>query len=226
MIWNNFRYGAIAALLLAPCAANAADLPSYKAPAYVAPLYANWTGFYVGLNGGYGWGKADVSNVFGDFTTDSTNGWLIGATLGYNYQTGMWVWGIEGDLDWSLIKGNSSNVLACGGGTCEVKDTWFGTLRGRVGYAGWNNFMPYLTGGGAFAGLKVSPDTGGTFSHTAMGWTVGAGVEYAAWSNWSMKLEYLYADLGKSTCGADVCGVDTEIEPKVNIVRVGFNYRF
>lgn len=226
MICNTFRYGALAALLMAPCAAGAADLPApYKAPAYVAPLYANWTGFYVGLNGGYGWGKADVSNVFGSFTTDTQDGWLVGATAGYNYQTGIWVWGLEGDIDYALIKGNTSNTVACGGTTCEVKDSWFATARGRVGYAGWNNFLPYITGGGAFSGLKVSTG-GGDSSNTSIGWTVGAGIEYAAWANWSVKLEYLYADLGKSTCDASVCGVSTDIEPTVNIVRAGVNYRF
>lgn len=220
MIWNNFRYGAIAALLLAPCAANAADLPSYKAPAYVAPLYANWTGFYVGLNGGYGWGKADVSNVFGDFTTDSTNGWLIGATLGYNYQTGMWVWGLEGDLDWSLIKGNSSNVLACGGGTCEVKDTWFGTLRGRVGYA-MNNILFYGTGGLAYGDLKGELNSL-TETKTEFGWTLGAGMEVGLAPNWSAKVEYLYMDLGSRSFS--ITGNENGFS--ASVLRLGVNYHF
>jgi len=218
--------GMIAALLSAPLAAQAADLPAptYKAPAYVAPAAPTWSGFYIGINGGYAFGDADISNSFGDFTTDSQDGWLIGATLGYNYQTGRWVWGIEGDIDYALIDGETSNTLACPAGTCEVENNWFATVRGRVGYA-FGRWMPYITGGGAFAGSKVT--VGGTSSSdTATGWTIGAGVEYAFLGPWSAKIEYLYADLGKTTCGAATCGVSTEIEPKINIVRAGINYRF
>jgi outer membrane immunogenic protein len=226
------RRGLVAAIFLAvaPMAVQAADLPpqpSYKAPAYIPPepAYATWTGFYIGLNGGYAFGKADVSNAVTSFTTDSTDGWLIGVTAGYNYQTGMWVWGLEGDVDYALIKGDATNTVTCGGGSCEVKNTWLGTARGRIGYAGWNNFMPYITGGAAFAGLKVETPTGSS-TNTALGWTAGAGLEYAFMSNWSAKLEYLYADLGTSTCEAAVCGLETDVHPKINIVRAGINYRF
>jgi outer membrane immunogenic protein len=217
--------GLLAAAMAMP--SLAADLPRptgiYKAaPGFVAPF--SWTGFYVGLNGGYGWGKADVSNALGSFTTNSQNGWLIGPTLGYNLQTGRWVWGLEGDLDYALIKGNASNAVTCGGGTCTVKNTWFATARGRIGYS-LDRWLPYITGGGAFAGLKIDTPTGSD-TNTSTGWTVGAGVEYAFNGPWSVKLEYLYADLGKSTCNATTCGISTSIEPKVNIVRAGVNYRF
>lgn len=221
-------------ILLAACAvaialvqpSNAADLarPIYKAPPYyVAPF--SWTGFYVGINGGYGWGKADVSNTAGSFTTDNQDGWLVGGTIGYNLQTGVWVWGIEGDLDYALIKGNATNTVTCGTGSCEVKNSWFGTARGRIGYAA-GRFMPFITGGAAFAGLKVTPTNGNSSSDTTTGWTVGGGLEYAFLGAWSAKAEYLYADLGTATCEASVCGLATDIKPKVNIVRVGLNYRF
>jgi outer membrane immunogenic protein len=217
----------IAILLTAPLAANAADLPQpYKAApgGYIAPAFS-WTGFYVGINGGYGWGDADVSNSFGSFTTGKQNGWLIGGTLGYNYQTGNWVWGLEGDADYALIKGNTSNTLACSSGTCKFEDNWFATARGRIGYA-FDRWLPYVTFGGAFAGTKVTPAGGSSSTDTAVGWTAGAGIEYAFLGSWSAKLEYLYADLGKTTCGASVCGISTDIEPKVNLVRLGINYRF
>jgi outer membrane immunogenic protein len=204
----------------------AADLrPVYKAPpaVYVAPF--SWTGAYIGINGGYGWGKADVSNAATSFTTDNQHGWLVGGTLGYNLQTGVWVWGIEGDLDYTLIKGNASNVVTCGAGTCEVKNTWFATARGRIGYAA-GRFMPFITGGAAFAGLKVTPSGGTSSTDTTTGWTVGGGLEYAFLGSWSAKAEYLYADLGAASCDASVCGLATDIKPKVNIVRVGLNYRF
>ena len=217
--------GLLAAAMALPSFAADLPRPVYKsAPPvpYIAPF--TWSGFYIGLNGGYGWGKADVSNALGNFTTGTQDGWLIGATLGYNLQTGNWVWGLEGDIDYALIKGNTSNTVACGGGECSVKDSWFGTARGRIGYA-WNRFLPYITGGAAFGGLKVETPIGSN-TDSAIGWTAGAGVEWAFTAAWSAKLEYLYADLGKSTCDAATCGISTDIEPKINIVRAGINYRF
>jgi len=222
---NTYRTGAaIAALLMAPFAAHAADLPQpYKAaPGYVAPLYANWTGFYVGANAGYGFGKSDWT-AGGVSVNTSPKGVLAGLTLGYNLQTGVWVWGAEGDIDWSNMKGDAD----CGGGvTCTTKANWFGTLRGRVGYAGWNNLLPYLTGGLAVAGLKAETNPGDTTSSTRLGWTAGAGLEYALWTNFSVKAEYLYADLGKFDCGAACGGADTTVSFKTNIIRAGLNYRF
>jgi outer membrane immunogenic protein len=214
--------GIAAALLTAPLGAQAADLPhpAYKAPAYVAPLAANWTGFYVGINGGYGFGKSDWD--IPAVSTDPSGG-LVGATLGYNWQTGMWVWGFEGDIDWADIKGDAT----CGAGTCTTKNDWLGTARLRVGYAGWNNWLPYLTGGAAFGDIKAdSTVTGMSASKTQIGWTAGVGVEYAFRSNWSAKLEYLYADLGSFDCGV-ACGATTDnVDYKVNLVRAGINYRF
>lgn len=220
--------GLLAAAMASPSFAADLPRPVYKAPPapFIAPF--SWSGFYIGLNGGYGWGKADISNALGNFTTDQQDGWLIGGTVGYNLQTGNWVWGLEGDIDYALIKGNTSNTITvgpCAVGGCTVKDTWFATARGRIGYA-WNRFMPYITGGGAFAGVKVESSNGTNESDTATGWTLGGGVEWAFTGAWSAKLEYLYADLGKTTCAATTCGLDTDVEPKINIVRAGINYRF
>ncbi len=212
----------IAALLTAPLAAQAADLsPSYKAPAYVAPLAASWSGFYVGINGGYGWGTSDWDHPA---VSPKPAGALAGGTIGYNFQTGTWVWGIEGDLDWSGMK----DSVTCGVGTCETKSDWLGTARARIGYAGWNNWLPYITGGAAFGGLKADNSlTGTTASKTQLGWTAGLGVEYAFRSNWSLKVEYLYADLGKFDCGTSCSAiVPDDVSFKANLVRLGVNYRF
>jgi outer membrane immunogenic protein len=209
---------AIAALLIAPTFAQAADLPS-KAPVYSSPVYANWTGFYVGLNGGYGFGKSnwDVPAV-----SPSPKGGLFGATIGYNFQTGSWVWGAEGDFDISTMKGSST----CSFVSCETKDSWLGTARGRIGYAGWNNWLPYLTGGLAVGDIKADSSLGSA-NKTNLGYAVGAGVEYAMWSSWSVKLEYLYVDLGKFNCGVACGGVTPDnVSFKTNIVRAGLNYRF
>ncbi len=217
--------GLLVAAMATPSFAADLPRPSYKAPIYTAPAFS-WTGFYLGINGGYAWGDADISNSLGSFTTGSTNGEMFGVTLGYNLQTGYWVWGLEGDADYAIIKGNSSNALSCGVGSCEVKNTWFATARGRIGYAGWDRWMPYITGGAAFAGLKVTPAGGASATDSRVGWTAGAGIEYALWNNWSAKLEYLYADLGTAHCDAATCGVATDIKPTINVVRLGVNYRF
>ena len=213
---------ALAALLIGSLVAQAADLPqpSYKAPAYVGPSYANWTGFYLGINGGYGFGKSDWDfPVAGSIKAD---GAMVGATAGYNFQTGLWVWGLEGDWDYTWIKGD---LTPCLGGTCEAKVPWLATARGRIGYAGWNNWLPYITGGAAFGQIKPSSPLGGS-SHTETGWTVGAGVEYAMWTNWSVKLEYLYVDLGKFDCSIPCGVVGDNATAKAQLIRLGVNYRF
>ena len=219
---------AIAGLMAAAWASPslAADLPrpAYKAPVYVAPGFS-WTGFYVGVNAGYGWAKSSWSSAV---TSGDPNpkGFLVGGTLGYNMQTGNFVWGLEGDVDLSTIKGSTSGGAGvCATPGCETRNRWFGTARGRIGYA-FDRWLPYLTGGAAFGDVKMSPNTGLSETKTKIGWTAGAGVEWAFTSNWSTKIEYLYTDLGKSTCSAASCGVDTDVTWKANIVRVGLNYRF
>src|SRR3954453_5351405 len=113
--------------------ANAADiqqravLPA-KAPVYVAPVFT-WTGPYIGINGGYAWGDSRFNGAFPG-GNHSPSGGLFGATLGYNWQTGPAVWGIEGDMDWSGIRGNGP----CAGASCSVRNDWLGTVRGRLGY--------------------------------------------------------------------------------------------
>ena len=127
-------------LALGIASASAADMrraapAPMKAPAYVAPVFT-WTGPYVGINGGYGWGSSDISAPLGVGSLD-TDGWLVGGTLGYNWQMGSAVFGLEGDIAWSGIKGST----ACGGTSCEVRNNWLGTARGRLGYA-MGSFMP------------------------------------------------------------------------------------
>jgi outer membrane immunogenic protein len=202
----------LAAMLVAPFAANAADLPrpSYKAPAYVAPSVQTWTGFYVGLNAGYAFGDAD----WAAFTADpSPTGFLAGGTIGYNLQTGSWVWGVEADIAWANVKDSI--------GPRETEMSWFGTARGRIGYGGWSSMMPYITGGVAAANIS-NTIAGIETSDTRFGWTAGLGLEYMMWSAWSVKLEYLYADLGTAACTACGGGVDVT----THIVRAGLNYRF
>lgn len=210
-----------AIIALGSASASAADIQRRqmpaKAPAYLPPPPYNWTGFYVGINGGGGWGRSDFSAPFstGSF---NTSGGLVGGTLGYNWQMGQAVFGLEGDVDWSNIRGSA----ACGGGVtvCETRNDWLGTFRGRVGYA-FDQFLPYVTGGLAVGDIKTSIAGLGSTNDTKAGWTVGGGIEAAIAGPWTAKVEYLYVDLGR---GGSILGSDAKFT--TNIVRAGLNYRF
>jgi outer membrane immunogenic protein len=209
---KKFLLASAGIVALGVASASAADLPRQrampaKAPVYVAPAGYNWTGPYVGLSGGYGWGGSDLK------------GGLVGGTLGYNYQTGPWVLGLEGDLSWTNIKGTS----ACGATTCETKNHWLGTARGRLGYAmgATGNVMPYVTGGAAFGDIEHSVSGVGTVSDSKAGWTLGGGLEAAISGPLTAKIEYLYVDLGDSP---SLAGTSSSFH--TNIVRAGLNYRF
>jgi outer membrane immunogenic protein len=212
--------------LLALAAAGpavSADRPVYKAPIYVAPF--SWSGFYVGLNGGYGFGTSNWTDTVIGMSTASfdMNGYVAGGTVGYNLQTGVWVWGLEGDLDYSTIKG--STLSFCPGG-CETRNDWLGTVRGRIGYA-WDRFLPFITGGAAFGDIKMNTPINTSQTTTNVGWTLGGGLEYAFMGSWSAKIEYLYVDLGNGKCDLACSGGNTLETPfKTNLVRAGVNYRF
>jgi len=189
------------------------------------PLF-DWSGFYVGINGGWGWGSSSFDFIGAGLgrTDFHASGGLIGGTIGYNYQAGLAVFGIEADLDWARL--NGSAICAGGAAVCQIRNNWLGTARGRIGYA-FDRFLPYLTAGAAFGDLRASVPGAGTTDVTKVGWTVGAGLEYAVNHNWSVKAEYLYVDLGKFDCGAG-CGVPppTNVRFNTNIFRAGLNYRF
>ncbi len=200
-------------------AANAADMPRRAAMPTKAVPYVqtyNWTGGYVGINGGYGFGRANFAApvATGDF---DTRGGMVGGTVGYNWQAGQTVFGLEGDLDWANVRGDS----ACGAGvTCETRNNWLGTARGRVGYA-FDRFMPYVTGGLAVGGVKNSVTGLGETSTTKAGYALGGGMEAALAGPWTAKVEYLYTDLGRTDAPAS-----SEVRFKTNTVRAGLNYRF
>ena len=154
--------------------------------------------------------------------TFDTSGGLVGGTLGYNYQMGQAVFGLEGDIDWSNIRGSAT----CGVCTdsCETRNNWLGTARGRIGYA-FDRFMPYVTGGAAFGDIKTAVAGVGQRTTTKAGWTVGGGLEAAIAGPWTAKVEYLYVDLGKAAA-ARVLRRPTDVDFNTNIVRAGLNYRF
>jgi outer membrane immunogenic protein len=196
-------------------------MPPPRAPAYV-PFFS-WSGFYVGLNAAYGFGNSRWTNTITNATTGDfdVSGAILGGTMGYNIQLGGSVVGVEGDIAWSGLKGSSTVMCV---GTCETKNTWLATARGRIGYA-FDRFLPYFTGGAAIGEIKASTPFGGSLSNTNVGWTAGGGLEYAFVNNWSAKFEYLYVDLGKMNC--QTCAApSTEISLNSNIVRAGVNYKF
>jgi outer membrane immunogenic protein len=222
MTISTLRAAVAAAILMAPVGAHAADLARRAQPYYApAPAYSNWTGMYAGINAGYGFGSSSWNPLVVS-SNPSPKGFLAGATIGYNYQTGAWVWGLEGDLDFSTVKGSAT----CGAANCETKNSWLGTARARLGYAGWSNWLVYGTGGAAVGDIKASNSLVGTATATKMGWALGAGAEYAMWTNWSVKLEYLYADLGSVTCDVACGGISGDkVTFKTNMIRGGVNYR-
>ena len=215
---------AIALVAVATQAANAADMPARKAlpPQAVKappPPIFNWSGFYVGAHAGYGWGDSNF-DAAAPGTSFDANGWLFGALAGVNYQVGQTVFGVETDINWSDFGGSG----ACGLATCETEVPWFGTVRGRLGYAA-DRFMPYITGGLAYGKVEANVPGFGGDSETRLGWTAGVGAEYAFAPNMSWKTEYLYVDLGGfdcTACGAPVPNVDFTS----HIVRTGVNVRF
>jgi outer membrane immunogenic protein len=209
-----------AAAFCAP--AFAADLP-VKAPASAAPA-PNWTGLYVGIAGGGAWGSSTHDFLpLGTHGSFDVSGGLFGGTLGYNYQAGQFLAGIEGDLSWASSSGSTAGApTLCTGGPCTTKLNWLSTVRGRVGYV-MGAWMPYVTGGVAFGDLKACENVTCS-SSTEAGWTIGGGVEAMFAPNWSAKVEYLYADFGSNA--AYFLFVPHTVSLTENIVRVGVNYKF
>jgi outer membrane immunogenic protein len=215
-----FVIGALALFGAAP--AGAADLsvaPLYRAPPAVAAPANNWSGFYLGINGGGGWGRSTWDSA------DSFNlsGGLVGGTAGMNWQVGQAVFGVEGDVDWTNLSGSTSTACPLG---CTTSNSWLSTVRGRLGYS-FDRLLPYVTGGLAVGDIRASTPGLPGGSQTNAGWTAGGGLEYALTNKWSVKAEYLHVDLGKFNCGTG-CGVSANdnVSLQTDVVRAGLNYKF
>lgn len=232
--------GAIALTAASP--ALAADLPAAPLPpqapaAYippVAPVY-NWGGIYIGLNGGYGFGNSNWNATpglgggatgTGDF---DINGALAGGTIGANFQSGQFVFGVEADGDWTNMTGSTS-AGDCVGFTCQTSSDWLATVRGRLGYA-FDRVLIYGTGGGAAGDVKATFTAGGvtgSTDSTEFGWTAGAGVEVGLTENITAKVEYLFVDLENGSCSTTVCGTASAVPVQfdASLVRAGLNFKF
>ena len=219
----------VVAMISASASATAADLP------------ASWSGFYLGANAGYGSSARDGAHivrpggiivdpdVFNKLTLD---GFAGGGTIGYNYQMGGVVLGVEGDFDF-LNAHDSRQLNTAYFDRLSTSIDWLATARVRAGYT-FGPALVYATGGAAFA--KFESDEFYSFpgygtisdSETKIGFAVGGGVEYVLTANLSMKTEYLYADFGKQsfdiTANAFLAGTTAQIDHALHIARVGLNF--
>jgi outer membrane immunogenic protein len=230
--------GAIALVTLGIAPAVAADLPARtytKAPDMV-PVAYDWSGVYVGLNGG--WGTANrcfdqTAPVVGPEGCHGTSGGFAGGQLGYRWQMSSWVFGFEGQGDWASLKG--SNVSLITGNTNRSRIDDFGLFTGQVGYA-WNAALLYLKGGAAvtsnsllqamtIAGVGVNYATS-----TRWGGTIGVGFEYGFASNWSVGIEYDHLFMGTAnnsfSVPAGAAAVVNQISQTVDMVTLRVNYKF
>src|SRR5947208_11683378 len=199
---------AMAALTGLTASAQAADIPYGSHAPYTVnqPLNAwSWAGPYLGGNIGYGWGSVDNGGA-------KPSGFSGGVQGGYNWQSGAVVFGLEADIHAS----GANDTFA----PWKFSNPWFGTVRGRVGYA-LNNVLFYGTGGLAFGELRGQVP-GLSESHTSAGWTAGVGAEFGFAPNWTAKIEYLYVDLSDSRFAITGMPNGTQF----GLVRLGVNYRF
>ena len=220
---------ALAGAALLSTGAMAADLraPVYKAPpAGVLPVAYDWTGFYIGGHIGYGWAQNNWTDSFGLVSTgNDANGILGGGQVGYNYQIGQFVLGVEGDFSAAGISGGTTALSS----NFNTNVDWTSTVTGRLGMA-FDRWLVYGKGGVAWGRSRYSTNFY-TFpgavevSDTRVGWTAGAGVEYAFAPQWTARLEYDYLDFGnKSVSFAP--GFSTNIDQQVHQVKFGVNYKF
>jgi len=213
------------ALVALASPAIAADLPvpaPQLPPGYVPYQNYNWSSVYVGGNAGYGFATATVSDDFGDSISEDLNGFIGGGQAGANYQIGAFVFGIEGDFDWS----NQSHTTSAFGASETDKIDWVGTVRGRLGGA-YDRWFFYITAGGGEGQLSANLSTpfgSVSASKSRTVWTAGAGVEYGITENLSARVEYLYLDTGDINL-ATINGFNITGRVQDNLIRGGLNLR-
>lgn len=217
---------AVLTIAAASLPALAADLgrPAYKA-APAAAAY-NWSGFYAGIVGGYGWLDHEG--------TLEIDGGFVGGTLGANWQApgSPLVFGVEADMSWADIGGSATETFAGVTTSLTSKADWYGTARLRGGVA-FDSVLIYATGGIAWAhnDIAISATSGGVTAtassdKTHVGWTVGGGAEIALGSNWTAKAEYLFIRLDEETYFANLVPGGVKFDGDFHAVRAGLNYRF
>jgi outer membrane immunogenic protein len=196
----------------------------------IVNVSGNWDGGFVGVFAGHGWGTADhIPATPVDGNDIDLDGWFVGVNAGFNFTVGSnLVVGVVGDIAWADISGSTTDVTVPFAGAYDEithQIDWQGSLRGRVGFDG-GAFMPYLTGGLAFAhGVRETfgPDDG-PFDNTHIGWTVGAGVEFAATEDLSIDVLYRFSDYGSEVYNDT--GDVPEVALTTHTLQVGLNWHF
>ena len=214
--------------------AQAADLP-VKAPQLKSSPAASWEGFHLGVNAGIAWQRATAEYAAGgNFIVGRRASFIGGGQIGYNWQSGNYVYGLEADIS-GLSKGPT--VPGTKGNALEANINWLSTLRGRAGWLVSSDTLVYATGGLAVGGVKntFAPDgllssqssiTKKSVSKTAVGWTVGGGLENKLSQNWTIGFEGLYVDLGKTTGTGSVSSKVGKFSNTAAIGRLKLNYNF
>ncbi len=226
-----------AATALTAGAAIAADLPNRSAPpVFAAPIARSanfdWTGFYAGLNAGYGWNTsrwtAVAPTVFTAFNNDG-NGFVGGGQAGFNWQMNQFVFGLEGQLKYAGTRG-SSLCAGTAGTVCRTKQEWIGDIDARAGFAA-DRALIYATGGVAFTNYSFSNPTPAITAQTwgagsRTGWTVGGGIDYAVTNNWIAGIEYKYYDFGSATSNSTPAGTIVRFKESESTLLGRISYKF
>ena len=239
---------ALGTIALGGSAARAADLgvPRYNPPP-PAPPVPSWTGFYFGINGGFGGDQFQYPFTVGAVpalglgattgtSTLHSSGFFGGGQIGYNWQVSpAWVVGAEADFDGADIDGSATTSANTFSGSVGTKLDWFGTVRGRVGVLVTPSALLYGTGGWAYGHTTTSANAAAfglaalaSTSHEQNGWTAGAGLEYAITPSLSFKTEYLFLDLGSDVVASGaLAGVPFSLNEKttVHTFKVGLNLK-
>jgi outer membrane immunogenic protein len=232
--------GTVGLIALGMAPASAADLaarPYTKAPPPMIAAVYDWSGFYIGANGG--WGSSHncwdfVPGSIAEGCHDATGG-VVGGQLGYRWQASQWVFGLEAQGNWADLSGSNTSVAFPGDRNRSRLDA-FGLFTGQIGYA-WNNTLFYVKGGAAVTDSRNDiyavgggPLLASAGDQTRWGATVGAGLEYGFAPNWSVGVEYDHLfmqdqTVGFTTPGGVFAGAD-RIRQDVDLVTARINYRF
>ncbi|ACF01659.1 OmpA domain protein transmembrane region-containing protein [Rhodopseudomonas palustris TIE-1] len=237
---KKFLLGTVGLIALGTAPAMAADLaarPYTKAPPIIAAAY-DWSGFYVGANGGWGTSRncwdylgttATPAVALGEGCHDASGG-TAGGQAGYNWQISNWVFGVEAQGNWADFKGSNVSLLVVPGTTNDSKIDAFGLFTARVGYA-WNNALLYVKGGAAVTSDKYTVygnRTGAitdTASETRWGAAVGGGLEYGFSPAWTFGVEYDHLFMGSRDITFATTSID-HIKQDVDVVTARINYRW
>jgi outer membrane immunogenic protein len=229
-IMNNHLVAGLGLVALLAGPAHAADMGVlHKAPVV---MQDPWTGFYLGINGGYGSARSSHDVPGANLGTLDQKGWVAGGVAGYNWRTGPVMLGVELDISSANLQGSTSAGL-CGAivpAGCETKLAWFYTGRARLG-APIGPIMPYLTAGAIGGGLEVAESGAGSDANPNLwGWVGGGGLEVMILPQWTIRAEFLHAELFGHMDATDINGAFnfgppvTITERNINIGRIGLTY--